>query len=280
MIVDITPENFHSALIEASRNQPVAVFFYAEELPDCRPMGQLLEQLIGPANPHLTLARVDVANPQLQGLAVQMGLQALPALVIFQGGRPVDALQGPQPEEAIRQMLQAFLPSQADLWLDEARSQLAQQQYHAALKLLLSANAEAPERSDIKLALAEATLGSKQLEQCRNWLGQIPMVDQDSDYQRLVSALELAEQAAESPEIQALEQRLAQEPENRTLKEELAVQYSQAGRQVDALALLFPLLQQDLNDGDTKKIFLDILASMNGAPEASAYRRKLYSLLY
>lgn len=64
------------------------------------------------------------------------------------------------------------------------------------------------------------------------------------------------------------------------MKEELAVQYSQAGRQVDALALLFPLLQQDLNDGDTKKIFLDILASMNGAPEASAYRRKLYSLLY
>ncbi|WP_409422422.1 tetratricopeptide repeat protein [Pseudaeromonas sp. ZJS20] len=280
MIVDITPENFRNALIEASLNQPVAVFFYADELPDCRPMGQLLEQLIGPANPHLTLARVDVANPQLQGLAVQMGLQALPALVIFQGGRPVDALQGPQPEEAIRHLLQAFLPSQADLWLDEARSQLAQQQYHAALKLLVLANQEAPERSDIKLALAEATLGSKQLEQCRSWLGQIPMVDQDSDYQRLVSALELAEQAAESPEIQALEQRLTLEPDNRTLKEELAVQYSQAGRQIEALELLFPLLKQDLNGGDTKKIFLDILASMNGAPEASAYRRKLYSLLY
>ena len=58
------------------------------------------------------------------------------------------------------------------------------------------------------------------------------------------------------------------------------MQYSQAGRQIEALELLFPLLKQDLNGGDTKKIFLDILASMNGAPEASAYRRKLYSLLY
>jgi len=166
------------------------------------------------------------------------------------------------------------------MWLDEARTLLSEQHYAAAIKPLLQANEAAPQRSDIKLALAEATLGAKQLESCRNWLSQIPMADQDSDYQRLVAALELAEQAAQSPEIQALEQRLTQEPENRRLKEELAVQYSQAGRHQEALALLFPLLQQDLHGGDAKKIFLDILAGMNGAPEASVYRRKLYSLLY
>jgi len=98
MILDITPENFRAALIEASVNQPVAVFFYADELPDCRPMGQLLAQLIGPANPHLTLARVDVANPQLPARAsggcaarasTRRGHSAVVARFLAQPGRYV-----------------------------------------------------------------------------------------------------------------------------------------------------------------------------------------------
>lgn len=49
------------------------------------------------------------------------------------------------------------------------------------------------------------------------------MVAQDSEYQRLVAALELAIQAADSPEVQALEARLQQEPDNGLLKRDLAI---------------------------------------------------------
>ena len=45
--------------------------------------------------------------------------------------------------------------------------------------------------------------------------------------------------------------------------------------------MLFEILKQDLNFGEAKKLYLDILATLpKGEPLASSYRRKLYSLLY
>ena len=64
------------------------------------------------------------------------------------------------------------------------------------------------------------------------------------------------------------------------LAQELAVLYSQVGRQEEALALLFTILKRDLAFGDAKKIYLDVLATMGAHPAAQSYRRKLYSLLY
>ena len=59
------------------------------------------------------------------------------------------------------------------------------------------------------------------------------------------------------------------------------MQYQAAQRSEDALALLLGILQQDLNYGDSKKLYLDILAALpKGDAVASQYRRKLYSLLY
>jgi putative thioredoxin len=41
------------------------------------------------------------------------------------------------------------------------------------------------------------------------------------------------------------------------------------------------VLQRDLNFGNSKKMYLDILAALpKGDSVASQYRRKLYSLLY
>ncbi|MGL6052775.1 MAG: tetratricopeptide repeat protein, partial [Aeromonas salmonicida] len=71
-----------------------------------------------------------------------------------------------------------------------------------------------------------------------------------------------------------------QEPDNFALTQELAVQYSQAGRQEEALALLFTILKRDLTFGDAKKTYLDILTTMGAHPAAQSYRRKLYSLRY
>ncbi len=280
MIVTITPQNFRTELIDASMQKPVAVYFYADELPECQAMGAQVEQLIGPNNPAITLARVDVADPTLQSLAVQLGLQALPALVLFRSGQPVDALQGPQEPAAIQAMLANYLPKEEDLLLEEARQQLADAQPQPAYRLLRQARELAPARADIKLALARACLETQRLEETGSLLEEIPMVDQESDYHQLRAQLDLAVQASDSPEIKALEAQLAADPDNVLLREELAVQYSQTGRKQEALDLLFALLSRDLNQGNAKKIYLDILATLSGDPLAAQYRRKLYSLLY
>ncbi|MCE9926131.1 tetratricopeptide repeat protein [Aeromonas media] len=282
MIVDINPQNFHAELIDASMKKPVVIYFHAPQMPECQGMTPLVETLVGPANPAVTLAKVDMNDPQLQPLASQLGLRALPALVLFHQGRPDEQaiLEGPQDEATLRQYFAAFAAKEEELLLEQGQQALAEGQADVAHAHLTQAHRLAPERHDISLWLVQAALDLALLDEAQALLATIPMVAQDDHYQTLSSRLALALQASDSPELRALEQRHAETPDDDALSQELAVQYSQVGRQEEALALLFSILKRDLAFGDAKKIYLDILTTMGAHPAAQSYRRKLYSLLY
>ncbi|MGY3930224.1 thioredoxin-like protein [Aeromonas encheleia] len=282
MIVDINPQNFHAELIDASMKKPVVIYFHAPQMPECQGMTPLVESLVGPANPQVTLAMVDMNDPQLQPLASQLGLRALPALVLFHQGRPDEQaiLEGPQDEATLRQFFAAFTPKEEELLLEQGQQALAEAQPDVAHAHLTKAHQLAPSRHDINLWLVQAALDLNLLDEAQALLATIPMVAQDDHYQTLSSRLALALQAADSPELRALELRHAENPDDATLTQELAVQYSQVGRQEEALALLFTILRRDMAFGDAKKIYLDILTTMGAHPAAQSYRRKLYSLLY
>lgn len=282
MIVDINPQNFHAELIDASMKKPVVIYFHAPQMPECQGMTPLVEILVGPANPAVTLAKVDMNDPQLQPLASQLGLRALPALVLFHQGRPDEQaiLEGPQDEATLRQYFAAFAPKEEELLLEKGQQALAEGQADVAHAHLTQAHRLAPERHDISLWLVQAALDLALLDEAQALLATIPMVAQDDHYQTLSSRLALALQASDSPELRALEQRHAETPDDDALTQELAVQYSQVGRQEEALALLFNILKRDMAFGDAKKIYLDILTTMGAHPAAQSYRRKLYSLLY
>ena len=282
MIVDINPQNFHAELIDASMKKPVVIYFHAPQMPECQGMTPLVETLVGPANPTVTLAKVDMNDPQLQPLANQLGLRALPALVLFHQGRPDEQaiLEGPQDEATLRQYFAAFAPKEEELLLEKGQQALTESQADVAYAHLTQAHRLAPERHDISLWLVQAALDLALLDEAQALLAAVPMVAQDDHYQTLSSRLALALQASDSPELRALEQRHAETPDDGALTQELAVLYSQVGRQEEALALLFNILKRDMAFGDAKKIYLDILTTMGAHPAAQSYRRKLYSLLY
>ena len=282
MIVDITPQNFHAALLDASMQKPVVIYFHAPQMPECQAMTPLVEALVGHNNPAVTLAKVDMNDPQLQSLATQLSLRALPALVKFHQGRPDEEgfLEGPQDEAALRHYFAAFAPREEETLLTQAREHLEQDNAGEALPLLTRAHQLAPERHDITLWLIQAELDLNQLDQAQQRLATIPMVAQDDHYQVLCSRLDLARQASDSPELRALEEQHAARPDDLAIGQELAVLYNAAGRQEEALELLITILRKDLGFGEARKIYLDILNTMGSTPVASVWRRKLYSLLY
>ncbi len=96
----------------------------------------------------------------------------------------------------------------------------------------------------------------------------IPLQDQDTHYQGLVAQIELLKQAADTPEIQQLQQQVEQNPEDAQLASQLALQPHQVGRNEEALALLFSHLQKDLGagDGQARKM-------LQGDPRRPRYRR-------
>lgn len=274
----VTIENVRE-LLELSFSQPVLFYFYSERSPACLNLGPILQRIAQTYPDALTLAVVDC--DQEQQLAAHFGVRSLPTVLFIKEGQPVDGFAGEEPEQAILQRLSVFLPKPEDQLLQQALPLLEQQNWTEAYPLLKEANELASDRVDIRLQLALVQVELGQLDAAEKALATVLMADQDALYQSVKARLELAQQAADSPEVKALEQALVTDPDNKELQQQLAVQYHQVQRSAEALALLYEILKLDLNFGEAKKLYLDILATLpKGEPLASSYRRKLYSLLY
>jgi len=266
-------------LLEKSFSQPVLFYFFSERSQACLNLGPVLQSIAQRYPQQLTLAVVDC--DQQQQLAMHFGVQSVPTTLVIQQGQPVDGFAGEETEAAILARLQTVLPKPEQEMLTQAQVLIAQQSFNDAYPLLKEAAELAPQDVTIRLHLALVQIELGQLTAAEQALSTVLMADQDALYQSVKARLELAQQAADSPEVKALEQALQADPDNNELKQQLAIQYHQVQRSDEALGLLYQILQRDLNFGEAKKAFLDILATLpKGEPLAATYRRKLYSLLY
>ncbi|MBH1930918.1 co-chaperone YbbN [Serratia rubidaea] len=279
-VIEINETNLHQTL-EQSMSVPVLFYFWSERSQHCLQLTPVLDKLAAEYAGQFVLAKVDCDAQQ--AIAAQFGLRSIPTVYLFKDGQPVDGFQGPQPEDAIRELLQRVLPKEEDLKLAQAGELLQDGKAIDALPLLKEAWQTSNQRSDIGLLLAETQLTLNRVEDAEAVLATIPLQDRDTRYQGLVAQIELLKQAADTPEIQQLQQQVEQDPANAELATQLALQLHQVGRNEEALELLMGHLKQDLAaaNGSARKTLMDILAALGtGDALAGKYRRQLYSLLY
>ncbi|MGF1739596.1 co-chaperone YbbN [Vibrio profundum] len=279
-IVDLNEQNFRQTL-ESSMQAPVLIHFWAPMSPESSDLIPELRQLTQQYNGIFTLALVNCEEQQ--AIAAQFGIQALPTIALFVKGQPVDGLGGPQTLPNVQAMLNKHLPSQDEIAFKNAQALMEEDKFSEALQALQALPEEMTKKGDVKLATADCLLECNQFELASKLLDHIPLEYQDNYYKGLVAKLELHEQAANSPEVQALEQALKTDPTCVQAAHDLALQYHQVNRDEEALELIWSFLRTDLNalDGELKKAFMDILTALGqGSAVASKYRRQLYSLLY
>ena len=277
--IAITLENFQQVILEESKTKLVLVDFWAQQIPESVELRDKLAIALTNVGDTILYATVDC---ETQGqIAQQFGIQGLPTAILVQDSQPLDGLTGPQTDESISEFLAKYLPKEQDILLVQANELVAANKIAEALPVISQAYQLDNERADIKLVLANVYIQTGKVEEAEVLLNSIKMIDQNSDYKSLVAKLELANQAADSPEIQALEQQLQNDPDNIELQQKLAAQYSQVNRNDEALSILFLLVQKDGADMTSKDLLLDVLKSLpDGDALATKYRRKLYTLMY
>ncbi|MGR4049266.1 co-chaperone YbbN [Kosakonia cowanii] len=279
-IVNITEANLQQVL-EQSVATPVLFYFWSERSQHCLQLTPVLETLAAQYNGQFILAKVDCDAEQM--VASQFGLRAIPTVYLFQNGQPVDGFQGPQPEEAIRVLLDKVLPREEELKAQQAMELMQEGKHTEALPLLKEAWQLSNQQSEIGFLLAETLIVLNRADEAEAVLKVVPLQDQDTRYQGLIAQIDLLRKAADTPEIQQLQQQVADNPEDAALATQLALQLHQVGRNEEALELLFNHLRKDLAaaNGDARKTLQEILAALGtGDALASKYRRQLYSLLY
>src|SRR5476651_1252300 len=171
-IIDINETNLHQTL-EQSMALPVMFYFWSERSQHCLQLGPILDRLAAEYAGQLILARVDCDAEQ--AIAQQFGLRSIPAVYLFKDGQPVDGFQGPQPEEAVRELLLKALPDPAELKVAEASDLMEQGAYGQALPLLKEAWELTKKSSEVGLLLAESYIQLKRIDDAEAVLSVFPL---------------------------------------------------------------------------------------------------------
>lgn len=105
------PLDFQTDVIEASRQRPVLVDFWAPWCGPCRVLGPTLDKLADEAGGRWTLVKVN--TDEAPGLMQQYGIRGIPAVKLFVDGAVAAEFTGALPEHVLRQWLDEHLPSPA-----------------------------------------------------------------------------------------------------------------------------------------------------------------------
>src|SRR3954466_6008912 len=112
MAVDISEREFQSAVVDRSREVPVVVDFWAPWCGPCRQLTPALERAAQARPGKVELVKVN--TDENQNISRAFGIQGIPAVKAFKGGREVAQFVGAVPPAKVESFFDALVPSEAE----------------------------------------------------------------------------------------------------------------------------------------------------------------------
>lgn len=281
-IFEASEQNFDTLVLQNSHQVPILVDFWADWCAPCQMLMPVLSKLAEEYNGGFLLAKVN--SDEQQALAARYGVRSLPTLKLFQNGEAVEEIMGAQPEPVLRDLLDKYVAKASDHAVAQAMMLHQKGQTEEALSLLTQTAQEDRHNHRIYLAIAAIFMEMGETEKAEEVLGHIgPEKQDDPEVKALRSQIQLAGSAADMPSLEALNQRLADNPKDGEALYQSAIQYQRLGDHAAALEQLLRLLQCDRKYGDdiARKTMLDIFEALgNQGPLVSQYRRRMMTVLY
>ena len=251
LIKDGDQKTFMQDVVEASRETPILVDFWATWCGPCKTLTPTLEKVVNAAGGRVKLVKIDIdKNRALVQQLTQLGLplQSVPTVAAFWQGQIADLFQGALPEGDVKRFVEGLL-------------KMAGGQMPAAD--LLAEGKAAAEAGDHQAALQ--IFGA--------------LVQQDPENPEAFAGVGRQAQAKRAE----FEARLAVDPNDHAARIDLAVALNAAEDRAGAIDALIEAIKRDLawNDEAARKQLLQFFEAWGFTdPATLAGRRKLSSLLF
>ena len=101
--IEVNDGNFNEKVVEASKNKPIVVDFWADWCAPCKMLGPVLEKLTKEYGGKFILAKVDLT--QNKEKAEQYEVRSIPNVKMFKNGDVVDEFIGALSEEQVKEWI-------------------------------------------------------------------------------------------------------------------------------------------------------------------------------
>ena len=278
-VFDIDLRSFAQDVVERSKQVPVVVLFWTDQVPPSVDTRQALERLAGQYQGKFALGLSDIA--QDQALAQQLRVQGIPAIRVIKDGQLAEQIEGPQGESVLRELIDRLTMSSGEVLKESLARHLEREDWDAALRALQQAIDEEPNNPAFKVEWADILAIQGDVEGARTVLATIP--EDAAERERPAARLEVAEEAAGMGDLNAALAKVTADESDLEARYRAAILLADARRYEEALEQAMTILatDRDYREDAGRVTMIRIMALLGkGSEIATRYRRRMFNFMH